>query len=266
MAKKSTPPAKNQAAAEARERAQAQIRAKERRTTMGIWLAVVVVIALFAALVAFIIGQSEAPTLGESGDAVPAGSTESGGLPVGTAGVVGEDVPEDALEVRIYADYLCPACAQFEMVVADDLDALREAGTIQLSYHPISILDRGSPTQYSTRSANAVATVADGAPEFFVDYSHLLFERQPTEQGNQWSDDELAAFAVEVGVPSDVADRIGDGVFRRWVAAATEQASVDGLQGTPSVMVEGEMLNANQVPYFEEGALREYLESRAAEQ
>lgn len=266
MAKKTTPAPKNQAAAEARARAQAQMRAQERKTTVMIWLGVAVAVVLFAALVAFIINQSQAPELGDADGAVPAGSTESGGLPVGTSGVVGVDVPEDALEVSIYADYLCPACAQFEMVVADDLDELREAGTIQLSYHPVSILDRASPTQYSTRSANAAATVADGSPEHFVEYSNLLFANQPAEQGDHWSDAELAQFAIEVGVPADVADAIEDGLFRRWVVGATEQASVDGLQGTPSVMVDGEMLNPDQVPYFQAGALKAYLEERAATQ
>lgn len=266
MAKNSTPGTKNEAASEARARAQAQIRAKERRTTVGIWLAVVVVIALFAVLVAFIVGQSQAPTLGESSDAVPAGSTESGGFPIGTTGVVGVDVPEDALEVRVYADYMCGACARFELGAAKELNALREAGTIEFSHHPIAILDQGSPTQYSTRAASAVAAVADGSPEHVLEYSHLLFENQPTSVDGQWTDAELAAFAAEVGAPTEVGEAIEDGVFRRWVGAASEQASVDGLQFTPTVMVDGEILDPEQVPYFDEGVLREYIEARVAEQ
>lgn len=264
MAKSETNAPKNTSAAEARAMAQAQLRAQERKTRVMIWAGVLIAIALLGGVVAFIVSQSQ--TVDLTGDeSVPAGATEAGGIPVGTSGVVGVDLPDDVPVVRIYADYLCPVCGQFEALVADDLNALREAGLIRLEFHPVSILDRASPTQYSSRAANAAATVADGSPEHFLAYSNLLFENQQTEGGAHWTNAELSAFAVEAGVPQDVADTIASGKFRIWVTAATQRASIDGMQGTPTVMVDGEILDQNQVPYFQPGVLRAFLEALSAQ-
>ncbi len=263
MAKKTAPTTRGSAAAEARAKAQAQMRAQERRTQVTIIVSVVAGLALFGGLAWFIMSQSQTPGLGDADARVPAASTERGGFPVGTTGVVGQDVPTGAVEVSIYADFMCPACAAFEFEVGPELDQMREEGLIELSYHPISILDRGSPTQYSTRAANAAATVADGAPEHFLEFQELLFENQPRQGQNHWNDRELADFARQAGVPDDVASTIPDGLDRAWVQVATEQASVDGMQGTPTVIVNGTVVNQMQVPYFEPGVLRAYIEDAA---
>jgi len=211
----------------------------------------------------FIVQQSNVPTL-DSGDAVaPAGADASGGIVVGTSGVVGEDVPEDAPRVDVYLDFMCPVCGSFEEINGEDLAELREAGEIELWYHPVSILDRfSSGTQYSTRSANAAATVADAAPEAFVDFVDALFANQPEEGGSGLSDEQLEEIAIGAGVPEDVASTLDDGQFTKWVIAGTDQASQDGMAGTPTVMVDGAILSQTEdVAYFQAGALRAYLEA-----
>lgn len=264
MAKSTTKPVDNSAAAQARAKAQEQLRAQERKTRVVIWAFVIIGIVLAGGLTAFIISQSQSVDL-EGNEAVPANATEAGGFPVGMTGVVGEDLPEDVPVVRIYLDYLCGACKAFESAVSDDLDALREAGTVRLEYHPVSILDRGSPTQYSSRAANAAATVADGSPAHLLPFTHILFENQPAGGQAHWTNAELGAFAVEVGVSQEVADTIADGKFRGWVVSATQQASIDGMPGTPTVMVDGEILDPREIPYFEPGVLRSLLEEYAAQ-
>src|SRR5690606_33500232 len=122
-----------------------------------------------------------------------------------------------------------------------------------------AILDRGSPTQYSTRAASAAATVAEGSPEHFIEFSYLLFVNQPGQGMAHWTDQQLADLALEAGVPDDVASSITEGKFRQWVGSATQRASVDGMQGTPTVAVNGEILDQREVPYFEDGVLREYI-------
>lgn len=253
---------KNDKAAQARSLAQAQVHQKERKSTMIIVAISVVGLAIFAAVVFFIVNSAKIPALDESGASLPAGSDTSGGIPVGSGGVVGVDVPDDVPTVAIYEDFMCPICGQFEQINSADLDELREAGEIAVSYHPISILDRASQgTKYSTRAANAVATVADQAPEYFHPFAEALYANQPEEGTEGLTDTQIADIAVSAGVPQDVANALDDGIFTKWVIAATDQSSQDGVSGTPTVMVNGEILDQNEVPYFQPGALREYLES-----
>jgi len=251
---------KNERAAEARAKAQAQVKAGERRTTVIVIAVALVVIAGFAGLVYFIVNSAKVPPLAESH--TPATADASGGIGVGTGGVAGQGVPTDANRVDLYVDFMCPICGQFEETNSADLDALREDGTIAIYYHPISILDRASNgTDYSTRSANAAATVADASPEHFLAFTEQLFANQPEENTPGLDDSTLATLAVGVGVPQDVANRFASGEFTKWVTAATQQASIDGMAGTPTVMVNGVILDQQQVPYFQPGALKAYLES-----
>jgi len=267
MAKKNTAP-RNDKAAAARSQAQKSVQRQERRTLMGILIGVGVAVVVFGGIVFFIVQQSNVPTL-ESGDAnAPAGADATGGIPVGTSGVVGEDLPTDATRMDIYLDFMCPVCGTFEEINAEDIAEMREAGEIELYYHPVSILDRASAgTQYSTRSANAAATVADAAPEAFVDFVDALFANQPTEGQTGLTDEQIEQLAIDAGVPEDVAGTLDDGSFTKWVIAATDQAQVDIVEqsnsfGTPTVMIDRTVLSQTEdVAYFQPGALRAYVEA-----
>ncbi len=198
--------------------------------------------------------------------AAPSTATETGGIRVGEDGVAGvEDVPEDAVVVTVYADFMCPVCGDFERINGPMLDELREAGEVVVEYHPVSILDRyAEGTRYSTRSATAAALVADRAPEAYVGFSTALFASQPAESTPGLSDAELAELAAAAGVPQDVADTIadgsyleGDGSFAAWVAASTQTASREFAPqfGTPTVLVDGENVADLGVNWQVEGAL-----------
>ncbi|WP_062203736.1 DsbA family protein [Demequina salsinemoris] len=254
-------------AAKARAQAKANMKAQERRTTMMIVLGIVAALAIFGGLVAFIVNQNSAlEEIGDGADGSPANSLASGGIPVGSAGVAGETDDGDPIVVDVYFDFMCPYCGYFESTNSADLDELRSAGTIQVNYHPISILDAySSGTNYSTRAANAAATVADAAPEYFVAFTEALFNNQPEENSEGLSDEEIAAIAVTVGVPADVAETFADYKFRSWVEAATEQSSVDGVSGTPTIFIDGTVLDGSEVNYLQEGELASYLTGLAGE-
>lgn len=252
-----------QARAQAKAKAQQQVKAKERRTTVIIVAVSLVVIAAFAGIVYFIVNSAKVPALSDANG--PAIADETGGIPVGAGGVAGEGLTDGATRVDLYIDLLCPVCNQFEQINAADLDELREAGTINVYYHPISILDsRSAGTKYSTRAANAVAVVAEKDPSHMLDFISALYSNQPEEGTTGLDDATIAAIAVGVGVPSDVAATFKDGEFEKWVTAATDQASIDGMQGTPTVMVEREILDQTVVPYFQAGTLKSYLQQVAA--
>lgn len=259
MAKKK--PAPTDARIAARQLAQQQIKAQERRTTMFIVVGAVVAITLFGGLVWFIIQQTKVPTLDEM--TLPAGGDLTGGILIGQDLSAGGDVPADATRVDVYQDFMCPYCGTFEMTNGEDLEELAAAGEIALHVHPLALLNRYSQgTDFSTRSANALATVADGSPEHVLDFTRLMYMNQPEQNSPGLSDDEMASIAVQAGVPQEVADTIKDGKFTAWALAATEQSSKDQVRGTPSLMIDGTLIEQQELPYMEPGVLRAYLESQ----
>lgn len=194
---------------------------------IGISIAVVVILVVLVALVVFLNNQATAPGVAPKSDIV---NEETGAVSFGS----GED------EVDTFVDFMCPACNAFEGQFGERLQTAAANDEITLNIHPISILDRLSQnTQFSTRAAGAAYCVADAAPDAFLDYFNLLFERQPAENSPGLSDDELAALAEEVGAGA-AADCIADGTYMDFVGDQTEAHDIGG---TPTVEINGERID-----------------------
>jgi protein-disulfide isomerase len=232
-------------------------RQAQRRKVVTI-VSAVVILALVAAIVWAVVRAAGGDDPTSSGGEVvtPANVTADDTIPVGQ-----DDAP---VTVDIYYDYMCPVCGSFEEANSEELSRLVEDGTVRIELHPMSFLDRfSSGTEYSTRSANAVATVADGAPDAVWDFHGALYENQPEEGSSGLSDEEIADIAEEAGVPADVVDRFGDRTYDGWVASVTDQANEDGVDGTPTVRIDGENFEGD---LFTPGVLTEAIESAAGEQ
>ena len=217
-------------AAEAAERARVE---RRRRTGIGVVAALLVVLAV----VVVIVVQTRR-TDSSAAAATPAGTAEQG-----TAVVVGR--PDAPVAVDVYADFQCPVCARFEATNGETLGNLVDDGQIALRYRPMAFLDRASTTDYSTRALNAAAVVLDSAgPEAFVAFHDLLFADQPEEGTAGLTDDQLIGYAEQAGATGpEVAAGIRDRTFEDWTARVTEEASKAGITGTPTVLVDGEVLD-----------------------
>lgn len=239
-------------------REQQKKREKRNRTIAisGLVAAVVVLVVV----VALILGQTKTTAGGAAytGDAVkiadvakPSTAEDNGAIPVGATGRAGEAPATGDVVVSVYFDYMCPYCHQFETANDAELATLRAAGGVTVEYHPVSILDGlSSGTEYSTRAANAVAVVADQAPDKFSAFNTALFANQPAENSQGLSDDEIAKLALTAGVPQSVVDKLTGTTtvsgkswrtFAPYIAALTTQASVDlgSSYGTPTVLING---------------------------
>ena len=200
-----------------------------------------VIAALVAALtVAVVQAAGNERMLPDASGAVvaPQHLTQTGGIPVGSA--------DARVTVEIYYDYMCPACGAFEKANGGELDRLVADGVARIELRPIAFLDeQSSGTEYSTRSANAFAAVADAAPDRVWDFHTALYEHQPAEGSEGLSDEKIAKIAADAGVPADVVGGFTDDTFRPWVGSVTQKAFDSGVQGTPTVKIDGEVFEGN---------------------
>ena len=144
------------------------------------------------------------------------------------------------VKLETYLDYMCPFCGRFERANGGEIDRMVADGTVRIELYPLSFLDRVSNgTRYSTRAANAVATVAHRAPDKVLAFSNALFASQPAEGTSGLSDDEIAKLASGAGVPSETVAQFTEGIFEPWVAASTSAVFETGVTGTPTVKING---------------------------
>jgi protein-disulfide isomerase len=162
----------------------------------------------------------------------PANATAAGAIMIGDQAA--------PVKVEIYLDYMCPFCGRFERANAEQLDRLVADGTIRLEVYPMSFLDKASGgTRYSTRAANAMATVADRAPDKVLAFNQALFAQQPQEGSQGLTDARIAELARGAGVPQEVIDNFAARTFEPWIAKLTETAFATGVNSTPTVKING---------------------------
>ena len=175
-------------------------------------------------------------------DSTGAAAATPPGLTDGYAVTVGEETAPTTL--TFYEDPQCPVCADFEAQVGDDVARAVEDGTVKVEYRVVSFLDDASQNQWSSRAANALLVVqAEAGPEAFAELHRILYENQPAEGTAGPSDAQLVAWAVEAGADeAAVRPGIEGGQYDQFVVNATDQMSKDGVNGTPTVLVDGELV------------------------
>lgn len=215
-------------------RAQAA-RAQARRRQLVVGGIVLAIVAIVVGV--FVVIQNARRDEATADAATPAN------LGAGNSIIVGR--PNAPVTITTYEDFLCPICNQFEQVNADQIDGWVKDGTVKVEYRPVAILNHLSPDEYPTRALNAVGAVVNSAPSAFPAFHKALFANQPAENGPGLTDDKLIELAAAAGAPKDaVTTAIREQTYKSWTVRATEEASKDGLTGTPWVKVNGEVLKS----------------------
>ena len=217
---------------------EAETRKKKRNSTflkLGIIIAVIAVIAVAVFAVMNMKGKNDYSAINQ-----PNNMMEQS-LVVGEGQKLVTEIPDDAAQVTIFQDYLCPACKQFEESLGSEIDRMIDDGVAVVDYRVVTFLDAQSlGTNYSSRAANAAYCVANEYPEYFYNYNKLLYSNQPAEGTEGLKNAELTALADSLGA-ENLGDCIKDGTFRGFAKEANTDSLDEGIEGTPTIKVNGEV-------------------------
>lgn len=159
-----------------------------------------------------------------------------------------------AATVDVYEDFQCPHCLEFEKAVSKQMDADVRADKAQVRFHTLSFLDASSDgNRYSSRAANAALCASDASVEDFVAFHNILYgtidgkQVQPAEGSHGRTNSQLESYARSAGI-TGAALTTFDGCVQNeghkaLVEAITERASADGVNGTPTVKVNGKTIS-----------------------
>jgi protein-disulfide isomerase len=158
--------------------------------------------------------------------AVPAGATRAG-VTVGQ--------PDAPVAVDLYVDFECPYCRDYERTTAEYFDEQVQAGTVKLTYHPISFL-----SGYSVWAAAATgcASEANAVPRFTTE----VFA-----QDGRLDTEQLVAVGENVGLTSpEFAQCVRKSTYQDWALGVTQEAVKANVARTPTVAVNGEAIAAGR--------------------
>lgn len=166
------------------------------------------------------------------------------------AAIVPTVTAPDMIDIRIYQDYLCPYCKDFDTTNSAQIQKLVESGAATVEVHPIALLtSRSAGTKYSLRATNAAACVANYSPDNFWAMNQAFFAQQPDEGTEGLDNTAIKALINSAGATniSAINKCIDDGTFEKWAQAATDRSltgplpdtQVAKVTGTPTILVNG---------------------------
>lgn len=188
--------------------------------------------------------QSQVPQL-PSAPELPSGIPVPGGVDGSGAILVGN--PDASNVVEVYLDYQCPFCQRWEAQIGEALNqrALQPNSDVLVKHYVLAFLGETSPTLdppgASARAASAAVCVAEGeGPEAFAQFSKRVYAlADPNEPAGQFTTDVLADVAAELGASGDTLECIEQERHVTFVALGTQAGFGRGVQGTPTVVVNG---------------------------
>lgn len=174
---------------------------------------------------------------GGGGSQTPENAVESLPRPV-------QGDPDADVTVAVFEDYACPHCQTFAVDVKPRLAAdYIEPGDIRYEHYdfPIPVHDR-----WSWEAGGAARAVQDTVDvEAFFAFTKRLFEDGWSGGSMQYSESFLRESAEAVGAdPDTVIESATSGRYRPVLQSDREEGDERGVRGTPSVFVNGTLLEA----------------------
>jgi protein-disulfide isomerase len=143
--------------------------------------------------------------------------------------------------IDVWEDPQCPVCKYFADANGDYLDSLIREKKATVRYHVLSFLG-----DESVRAANASFCAADEGQ--YLDFHKALYAVQSQlENSGFWSNESLVDIGKKIGINStNFEDCVTKGSKVDLVQANSDSMSKYGVQGTPTVFINGKLWERTQ--------------------
>lgn len=221
-------------------------RARVKKVALGVIAATVAV-----AVVIGVVVWTDAQRNATEGQAIPpkTGSALSEQRD-GAVVVVGDAKAQATID--IYADFLCPACGQFEQRWGKEIRDRVAAGELRIRQHMVPMLvDASDPPGYSMDSANAALCAADEGK--FTAFHDSLFAAQPEEGARGWDKAQLTQLGRNLGLKGSFAACVADKRYHRDLSASLQAAVNDVPEfSTPAVVTDSGRVDTGKSGWLDE--------------
>lgn len=219
---------------EALDKIRQEQKSKERKGRLGWILGISIpIIALVVITVLVFVNSNQSSGLKE----VPPSAAG-----MGQPFVLNPDAPEGVPVLDIYEDFQCPFCATFENALGETISGAASTNQARVQINLMNFLDNSLGNDSSTRAIRAAAAADEQGK--FEEFHRLVYANQPEQEGKGWTNDELESYAKEAGV-TDMAAWNASFKSDKWdayIESMMKASNEAGVTGTPTIMVDGEVV------------------------
>jgi protein-disulfide isomerase len=200
--------------------------------------AIIIIAALVIVIVGIVIATQFKP-VGEIASSNHVYNVEKNGLSLGS--------PDAPVKVVEFADFQCPACANYWSVLEPTIiEQYVATGKVQYTYSPFSFLGRGQAWDESKKAAEAAYCANDQG--MFWEYHDLIYANHNGENQGAYSKERLIAFAEKLELDMNAFKScFNSSKYAQAVEDANAFAASQGASYTPSFLIDGTIVNANEL-------------------
>jgi protein-disulfide isomerase len=217
-------------------------------------MTIVIIVGVALVVVALLIAPSIKDTLAPVGEIVTI-------TPVSRPMVKGTAMGDEnaAVLIEVYEDFQCPACRTYSnevepLVVENHVTT----GEVYYVFRQKPFLDDQAPGRESDQAANASMCAAE--QERFWDYHDMLFANWDGENLGAFSNKRLVAFAEALNLDMEAFNGCFESNrYKTEIEKDLAAGQAANVQGTPSVLVNGEIITPGFVPTYED--IRQAIEN-----
>lgn len=235
---------KNKRKRAARERLQAERARQAKRAKVRRQLIVAACAVVVAALVVGGVVLAMNASGGGSDKPVKIPSAAKASSKDGTVITYGSKSAKNTLVV--YEDPRCPYCASFEQTNGDTVKSMADKGRFKVEYHFGTFLDDNLGGSGSKHALNALGAAANESAAKFLALHKVLYDNHPDEHDDAFANaGHLISLAKKVpGLDTPAFEKaVKNYTYQPWVKKVSDSFNKSGIQGTPTVKLNGKTLN-----------------------
>lgn len=215
---------------------------QKRNRTLGIAGGAVAIVAVIVIAVV-LIQVNRSSSDGFNGKLAPISKQADGTVVMAKPGVT-------APVLDIYEDFQCPICHEFEKANDTTVKQLASDGSAKVVYHPMTIFaDQGESKNAHENSVRALNASMAAPANKWMPFHDQLYANQPDEtQAGGFPTDELVKLGKDVGITDpSFASAVTGMTYQKQAEANTTRILKSGIQGTPTLKLNGKELDLNTV-------------------
>jgi protein-disulfide isomerase len=161
--------------------------------------------------------------------------------------------PNAKVKIQVYEDFQCPACKQYTENIEPQLlqSSYITNGQVYYEFMQWPFIDTGTITKESHQAANAsMCAMAQGR---FWDYHDILFANQGVENGGNFTDKRLQAFAESLGLDMTAFNKcFKANTYSSEIEADYQEGVAAGVNSTPTVLLNGKEVTPGVIPTYDQ--------------